>query len=216
MANPNAPHGFAPVQTGDASPWTGKARLYHIPSTDTNPYYIGDVVKTTGQTTGSDAYGVPDVIRVAVGAQTSVNVRGVLVGVMAAGVNTQGFPVGTPNLNTIVIPATKTSDYYVWVIDDPSAEFEIVGDNTTTLNPATGGTGGTPVIGSNAGFTVANPSGVTPVSATVLTTGSINTTATLPLKIMQLPFRPNVDFSANTPFIVRFNTHELLGSTAGV
>ncbi len=208
MANPNAPHGFAPVQTGDANAYNSKMRLYHIPSTDTNPYYIGDVVKTTGQTTGSDAFGVPDVIRVATGAQTAVNVRGVLVGVMASGVNTQGLSIGTPNLNIVNIPATKASDYYVWVIDDPGVEFEIQGDNSGTLTAGT-------TIAKNAGFTVANPTGISPVSGTVLTTASLASTSTLPLKVIQLPYRPNVDFTANTPMIVRFNTHELLGNTAG-
>lgn len=215
MANVNAPHGFTPVGTINGNPWNGKANLYHIPSTDTNAYYIGDAVKTTGQTTGSDASGVPDCIKLT-GTITTTAVRGVLVGVMASNVNTQGAQIGTPNLNVITIPATKTQDYYVWVVDDPNCMFEIQGDNASTLNPATGGSGSTPVVGGNAGFTVAAPTSPVPVSATVLTTASINTTAGLALKILSLPYRPNVDFTANTPFIVMFNQHELAGNTAGV
>jgi len=113
------------------------------------------------------------------------------------------------NLNVQFVPATKANDYYILVADDPDLVFEIQGDNAGTLNPATGGTGGTPVVGANAGYTVAAPTGTSPVSATVLTTASINTTSTLPLKIIGLPYRPNVDFTANTPFLVVINVHEL-------
>jgi len=54
MANPNAPHGMNPVMNLNGSPWNQTARLYYIPSTDTDALAIGDVMKSA---TGSDAAG---------------------------------------------------------------------------------------------------------------------------------------------------------------
>lgn len=212
MANVNAPHGLQPVQNSSGVSYSGGANLYWIPSTDAVTYYIGDPVTTIGTTGGSDANGTPQVKRAANGAVTAQQLRGVIVGVMTAAVNPGGTPPtgSVPNLNISYIPATKASDYYVWVADDPNLVFEIQGDNAGTLNPATSGAGSTPVVGGNAGYTQAAPGSVNgPVSGSVLTTASIATTSTLPLKIVSLPSRPNVDFTANTPFYVIINTHEL-------
>jgi hypothetical protein len=211
MANPNAPHGAQPVAYINGAPWTGKANLYRIPSANALAFYIGDFVTTIGTTTGGDALGVPDVTRAANGAVTSQQLRGVIVGVQVAPIGA-GAPGaaqgGSVNLNILYVPATKANDYYVWVADDPNLVFEIQGDNAGTLVPATGGGGGT--LFGNAGYNQAAPSVVTgPVSGTTLTTGTINVTSTLPLKILSLPYRPNVGYTANTPFLVEINTHEL-------
>lgn len=211
MANPNAPHGLQPVGYVNGAPWTGKANLYWIPSSDTNAYYIGDPVTTIGTTGGGDANGVPQIVVHAAGAVTSQQLRGVIVGfqVSPVGINQGGMvPGNAVNLNLAYVPATKANAYYALVADDPDLLFEIQGDNAGTLNPTTGTGGGT--LFGNAGYTQAAPGTVTgPVSGTILTTASINTTSTLPLKIISLAYRPNVDYTANTPFIVMINTHEL-------
>lgn len=219
MANANAPHGCQPVAYINGAPWTGKANLYRIPAADTNAYYIGDLVTTIGVTTGGDAVGVPDVKRAANGAVTSQQLRGAIVGVQAAPIGA-GAPGaaqgGAVNLNILYVPATKANDYYVWVADDPNLVFEMQGDNTTTLNMATGGAGSTPIMSSNCGYTQAAP-GTTagPVSGSVVTTASFATTSTLPLKVVNVPYRVNVVVGgAYTPFLVIINTHEL-GHGAG-
>lgn len=209
MANPNAPHGFAPVQNGDGSPYTGKGNLYHIPSTDTLAYFLGDVVASAA--TGGDANGVPDVIRQAdAAAAAAYNARGVIVGIMVAPIgagagNVQG---GNVDLNVQTIPATKTHDYYVLVADDPGLVMEVMGNNTaaftaTTINLNARMIQGTPVAGDLVSRSVID-----------LVTNVPATTATFPFKIVGVPLRPNVDFTANVPLLVRFNTHEL--SVAGV
>jgi hypothetical protein len=215
MANVNAPHGLQPVEDMSGRPYAGGFNLYWIPAADTSAYYVGDCVSTltgTGSTAlGSDVNGIPQ-CRKLTGAQTATAIRGVIIGFQVApiGVGAGQSQGNAVNLNIQNVPATKANDYYAMVADDPDLVFEIQGDNTTTLNPATGGIGGTPVIGANAGYTVAAPSAAyQPLSATVLTTASINTTATLPLKIIGLPYRPNVDFTAYTPFLVIINVHEL-------
>ena len=218
MANPNAPHGLQPVQNSSGVAYSGGGNLYWIPSTDAVAYYVGDIVTTIGTTSGSDANGVPQVKRAANGAVTSQQIRGVIVGIQVAPI---GVGIGAVsnanavNLNVQYVPATKANDYYVIVADDPNLIFEIQGDNSTTLNQATGGAGSTPIPGSNAGYNQAAPSNVNgPLSGSTLTTGSFATTSTLPLKVLSLPYRPNVDYTANTPFYVMINTHEL-GHGAG-
>jgi hypothetical protein len=211
MANPNAPHGANPVAYINGAPWNGKVNLYRIPAANALAFYIGDFVTTIGVTTGGDALGVPDVTRAANGAVTAQQLRGVITGVMVApiGVGAPGAAQGgAVNLNVMYVPATKANDYYVYVADDPNLLFEIQGDNTTTLVPATGGGGGT--LFGNAGYTQAAPGVVGgPMSGTVLTTASVNVTSTLPLKIISLPYRVNVGYTAYTPFLVEINTHEL-------
>src|SRR2546425_5677078 len=127
MANPNAPHGMNPVMNLNGTPWNQVARMYRIPSTDGTAYAIGDVVKSA---TGSDAAGVTNVIISAAG---NVN-RGVIVGIVVAPTIQQN-PVAsqTPNLNSMTIPATKLSDYYVYVVDDPFVIFEIQCEKTTAV-----------------------------------------------------------------------------------
>ena len=192
MPNVNAPSGLSPVRNGDGSPWNQQANLYYIPQADANAYYIGDLVKSIA---GADANGVARLTK-AVAGDTC---RGAIIGV-----------VTDPNaLATISIPATKVRDYYIWVVDDPNAWFEVQGDNSGTLAAT--------AIGKNANFTVAAPTGIVPFSATVLATATAAVTATLPLKILGLTQKEGQDFTANAKILVKFNTHELGGAgTLGV
>lgn len=220
MANTNAPHGMNPVGYTNGAPWTGKANLYHIQSTDTIAYYIGDIMQlvpsagANSSTHGSDALGVPNVTGFALGAVTSGSLVGPIVGIQVApvGIGTAGAGQGAAvNLNVMYVPATKANDYYVWIADDPNLEFEIQSDSTVLANATT--------VGENAGFTAAAPSTVNgPVSGTVLTGASLTTTITLPLKVVRMAYRPNTTLvSAYVPLIVRINTHQYVGAgTTGV
>ena len=219
MANVNAPHGMNPVGYTNGAPWSGKANLYHIQSSDTIAYYIGDIMQlvpvggANGSTHGSDSLGVPNVTGFALGAVTAGSLVGPIVGVQVAPLGTgAGNPQGqNVNLNVMSAPATKTYDYYVWIADDPNLEFEIQSDSTVLANATT--------VGENAGFTAAAPAtSFGPVSGTVLTGASVNTTITLPLKIVRMTYRPNVTLvSGFVPLIVRINTHQYVGAgTTGV
>jgi hypothetical protein len=219
MANPNAPHGMNPVGYTNGAPWSGKAHLYHIQSTDTIAYYIGDIMQlvpsggANSSTHGSDAQGVPNVTGFALGAVTAGSLVGPIVGVQVAPL---GIGAGNPqgqnvNLNVMSVPATKAYDYYVWIADDPNLEFEIQSDSTTLANATT--------VGENAGFTAAAPATTYgPMSGTVLTGASLATTITLPLKVVRLAYRVNVALvDKNVPLIVRINTHQYVGAgTTGV
>jgi len=218
MANPAAPHGMCPVAYLNGAPWTGKANLYHIQSTDTIAYYIGDIMQAVtatanGSTVGSDSLGVPNVtgfpLGVSVtgyGASGTANVGafiGPIVGVQVAPVgaganNAQGQNV---NLNVMSVPAVKTHDYYVWIADDPNLIFEIQGSASLAC------TASNTVESNTTFFPTAPATSFGPVSATVVDT--LVTSATAPLKVVSIPYRVNVSFGVNMPLLVKFNTHFL-------
>jgi hypothetical protein len=196
MANPNAPHGASPVSSVSGLSWNGTARLYNIPSTDGSAYAIGDFVKSA---TGSDVAGVTRVIQAAAGDVC----RGVVVGIVVAP-TAQQMPVTAqvPNLNLMTIPATKLSDYYVYVVDDPFIIFEIQNNNSSAMT----------VTSQNANFVTASL-GTNTFSQSMVNNASIATTNTLQLKILGLAQRVNVDKTANAPLLVMFNTHEFKTAT---
>ncbi len=201
MANLNAPKGFIPSRQVSGGPWSGQTNLYYIPSTDGSVFSPGDAVKSVAL---SDANGVMG-IQKAAGTDT---VRGVIVGFLPVapyGVSLQGLVVDLTLQN---IPATKTKAYYALVVDDPNVIFEIQDDGLAALTATS--------VNKNASFTVANPTAPQQNSASVLATGTVNTTNTLNLKIMGLVQRDDNAFGANAKWLVKFNLHELLGGTTAI
>jgi hypothetical protein len=203
MANIIQPHGFQPIRGNGM--YTGQTNIYYIPSTDTSEYSIGDAVKTVA---GGDPNGIP-AIQKSTGASAEYQ-RGVIVGVLAV------QAVGTPSLQgvplqleVINVPATKTRGYYVEVSDDPNQLYNISDDGLTALGAA--------ACNKNATFTVANNSNaLIGISATTLTSGTVATTATFPLKIRGLyqavaPGGGN-QYGVNAVWVVSFNLHELSAS----
>ena len=205
MANQKAPRGFVPSRYRDGSAWNGATNMYHIPSTDTNQYNPGDVVLSAA--TGADANGIPDVIKNTTG--TGV-VRGVVVGALIATPNLPSIQGTNLDLTVQNIPATKTHDYYVLVVDDPAVVFQIQDDGITTANLVAAS------VGLNASFTVTNPTSPQQNSATVLLSSSFAVTAGLTVKIIGLTQKPNNGFGAFATWDVVLNQHEFQGATAGV
>lgn len=190
MANVNRPHGASPVRSV-ISPWNGQVNLYWIPSTDNSAYYVGDIVELS---TGADANGVPKITKAAT--STSGDFLGEVVSVQ----------FNPNNLNSLVIPATKTQDYYVYVADDPNALFVMQDDGVTAGNL------GVAAVGKNSGFTVAAPSSsVVPTSASVLTSSTFATTDTLPIKIVGVYQVPGQTIGAYTQWLCKWNKQTLAG-----
>lgn len=205
MANFKQPRGFVPSRYLNGAAWSGGANMYHIPAADTNQYNPGDVVLSAA--TGADANGIADVIKNTSG--TGV-IRGVVIGCLVASPNLPSL-VGT-NLNLTVqnIPATKTQDYYVLVVDDPKVVFQIQDDGITTGNLVAAS------VGLNSSFTVTNPTAPSQNSATVLLSSSFLGTAALTVKLLGLTQIPNNAFGANATWDVIFNQHEFQGNTTGI
>ena len=198
MANLNAPKGAVPLRYLNGAAWNGSTNLYYIPSSDGNQYNVGDFVATAA---GGDANGVPIVTKTS----ASTPLRGVITGVAIAGYNNPSITGTNLDLTIQNIPATKLKGYYVFVCDDPNVLYEIQDDGLNALTST--------ACNKNALYTVANPTSPGQNSATVLTTSTIATTNTLPLKIMGLSQKPNNVFGANALWVVKINAHELIGPT---
>lgn len=208
--NPNRPVGLAPIASLSASNYTGKGRLYFIPRTDTNPYYIGDLVTVSG--TGDPVAGLPG-IALAQPGQSAVGV------VMALGVTRDGGAYANPgNLDITWRPAgANVKDYYALVEDDPNVIYEIQeGGTGTNLTSA--------ALQSNANIVYNTPSSGVVLSGTQLDNASVGTAATLNLKIMSLVRRVDNNFVTTAPgtggggqkWWVLINNHVYRAGTTGV
>lgn len=202
MANIDNRRGFVPRRYRDGSAWNGATNIYVVLAADANQISPGDAVKSFA---GGDANGIPAVTK-ALGTDT---VRGVVVGVMAAAPNAPSLVGTTLDLTLQNIPAAKTKDYYVMVVDDPAVVFELQDDGITALTATS--------LSKNASFTVVNPTAPNQNSQSVLTTASVAVTLGLPLKIVGIVPLPNNALGPFCGYLVVFNQHELGGTgTVGI
>lgn len=199
MANTSRVNGLNPVRSmvGDAN--HGQVNTYFIPSGDGTAVFVGDAVKAdaTGDpvASGGRAEGRQSVVQAA----ASNAIIGVVV----------GFAVDPTNLNTPQYRAASTGKY-VLLADSPDQIFEIQTSNGT-LTVAD--------VGLNANIAVAAGSTTTGASGMTLDVATINTTATLPLRIVGFTQRPDNDNTAAlAKVLVRINNHQNAASTgvAGV
>jgi hypothetical protein len=201
MANTNAPFGLAPVQYLNGSPFNGKGRRYYIPSGDTNKYAIGDPVITS--TGAADSMGVQAVTLATAG--DSHPVLGVIVGFGSSvyggpGVDTNSQFAGA------VIPATKTHDYYVYVVDDPNVLFEIqeYGSSYTVAD-----------VGKNCNLKSGTDNGY--VSGWVLDDSAVSATnSTRQLRLVGLVQRRDNAPGAYARWLVLINLHQYKAGVAGI
>lgn len=213
MPNAAAPFGLRPSHNITGSDYHGQSRLYRIPSTDTVAYSIGDVVIDAAG--GDVKTGVSDVILYGTRGSTSTsgNTRGVIVGFATAAGNVGGSTAivgGDPDASSLmIIPATKTKAYYVYVCDDPSMIYEA---QTNTIAST--------AFNKNTGLVVgAAPTATSPNCKTIIDGASATTTSTLPIKIVGAPERIDNDLTSpgtNAYIWVMLNTHNLNSPTAGV
>lgn len=203
MANQNKPSGLSPVGYLNGAPWTGGGRVYCIPDTDdTLIYAIGDPVDLAG---GADSNGVPTITLATAGITNPV------LGAIVSGAGAPGFgqSYGVPADSPVVIPATKSRNYYVLVADDPNTIFEIqeVGGGTQ-LTAAEVGLNAPLISGTNNGY----------VSGWQLNNAGEVTTATEQLRLLGLsqPWTGNNAFGAYAKWLVFINNHRYRIGQAGV
>lgn len=201
MPNTNTPQGLKPVGYLGAAEWNGQVRRYCIPQADTNAYAIGDPVTIAGS---ADARGVATVVLATPGSA----LLGPIVGM--GGTAFGGPSVDPANLNTTVIPATKTRAYYVSVADDPNTIFEVQEIGTgTALAAADVGLNANLVAGTNSGY----------LSGWLLTNTTEATTATLDVKLLgltQVPDPDNNTFGAFAKWRVIINNHCFRAGAVGL
>lgn len=205
MASVSRINGFRPVKHLNGSPYNGQANLYFVPSSNSDVIMVGDLVKLAGD--GRSPTGVPTVARHAGGASEAA--LGVVVGILFEGVgDVQNMPP-VNDLNTPVYRRAST-DRYLLVADAADIVLEA---QTSGATLATADFGQNCQVAVTAGSTTSGASGMT------IDLGNKGSTATLPLKIIGMPSRPdnNIGDSFTNAYVI-INNHQLSGGTgtAGV
>lgn len=197
MANEARVNGFKPVKYLNGAPYNGQATLYCTTTADGVALFVGDLVKLAGT---ADANGVRGVAQ----AEASDACVGVVVGIV-------------PSMTALDTPQYRAASTarYVLVADDPNIIFEAQEDGATDPLEMVD-------AGLNVNFVVGAGSTTTGASGMQIDSNTEDTTATLPLKLIEPVQRPDNELvatgQANTRWLVKINNHQL-GShtgTAGV
>lgn len=186
--------GFRPVKTVTGAPYNGQAELAFVPSSDSTVIMVGDAVKLLGD--ARSPTGAPTVTRVSGATDIAF---GIVVGILFSGVgDTQNVPPVT-DLNTPVYRRAST-DRYLLVCTDPNVVYEAqylttsVAAATITANVGLNGSWDV-----TAGSTTSGSSGMSIAALSA-------TTATLPLKVVGFPNRPdNVPGDTYFSYYVKLN-----------
>ena len=205
MASVSRINGLRPVKMITGAPYNGQANLYFVPSSNSDVIMVGDVVKLAGD--ARSPTGAPTVARHAGGATEAA--VGVVVGILFTGVGDAANVPPVTDLNTPVYRRAST-DRYLLVADDPNLVFEA---QTMGATLATADIGLNAEVDVTAGSTTSGASGM----AVDLSTKAA--TATLPLKVLGFPNRPDNNIGdAFTNVYVLINNHQYARSTgsAGV
>lgn len=199
MAYPtvSAPYGLKPVNRIDGMPYAGAIRQIPVAAGFATAIFNGDTVKID-----SDGYLIKS---------TTTN-SGTIVGVCVGGsyTNSSGQPVQGQ-----YIPAgqsTASNLAYAYVVDDPMALFKVavVAAGATTMSSA-----GRAVVGTNLPLVLNAGSTTTGDSAFGVTTTGAGTTATIPVRVIDVV--PETATAADTyvELLVKINTHQY-NDTTGV
>lgn len=165
-----------------------QTEMMFVPASDATVIMVGDLVQLAGD--ARSPTGAPTVTRLASATGTPV---GVVVGITFEGMGDAQNVPPVDNLNTPVYRRANT-DRYLMVCTDPNAVYEVefaTASAAAAVITAAVGQNGQPTL--TAGNTASGASGMV-LSATLATT------ATLPLKIVGFPYRPD-----NTPGDVAFS-----------
>ena len=197
MASVSRINGFRPVKTINGGPYNGQANLYFVPSSDSTVILVGDAVKLAGDARA--ATGAPTVTRAGA---TDAPV-GIVVGILFTGV---GDLTNMPPVNDLNTPVYRraSTDRYLLVCDDPSVVYEVQYAGTSVAAATI-----TANVGQNGQFTTTAGSTASGSSGMQLDSSGLATTATLPLKIVGFPNRPD-----NIPGDVYFSYYVKLNNMA--
>lgn len=194
MSSVSRINGFRPVKHVSGAPYNGQANVYFMPASDATVVMVGDAVKLLGDARA--ASGVATVTRCAA---TDIAV-GVVVGILFTGV---GDTVNMPPVNDLNTPVYRraSTDRYVLVSDDPGMIYEVQYAGTSVAAATI-----TANVGLNGQFTTTAGSTTSGSSGMQLDSAGLATTATLPLKVIGFPNRPdNVPGDTYFSYYVKLN-----------
>lgn len=180
MASVSRINGFRLAKYLSGGGMTGQVETAFVPSSDSTVIMPGDLVVLAGD--ARSATGVPTVTRASV---TTGAVFGVVVGISFEG---QGDTMNVPPVNDLNTPIYRraSTDRYLLVCTDPNAVFEVQASQTSIAAATL-----TALVGLNAPFTTTAGNTSSGASGMQVDTSAAATTATLPLKIVGIPNRPD-------------------------
>jgi len=199
MASVSKINGFKPVRHLSGAPYNGQFETFFAASGNGDTIMVGDAVKLAGDARA--ASGAPTVARCGA---TDIAV-GVVVGISFEG---QGDATNIPPVTSLDAPVYRaaSTNRYLLVCTDPSVIYEVQYAGTSVAAATI-----TANVGLNGQFTTTAGSTVTGSSGMQLDSAGLATTATLPLKIVGYPNRPD-----NVPGDTYFNYYvKLNGAVYG-
>jgi len=198
MAYPtvSAPYGLKPVNRIDGMPYAGAIRQIPVAAAFATAVFFGDTVAidSTGYLVVSSTTNSGAVVGVCVGGQY---------------VNSSGQTVQGQYLPALISTATNLA--YAYVIDDPMALFKVaVVSSGTTMSSA-----GRTVVGTNLALVLNAGNTVTGDSAFAVTLTGAGTTATIPIRVIDVVPETATAADTYTELLVKINTHQY-NNTTGV
>jgi hypothetical protein len=197
MAYPtvSAPYGLEPVNSIDGKPYAGAIRQIPVAAGFATAIFNGDTVLI------SDGYLVKS---------TTTNSGGI-VGVCVGGqyVNSSGQTVQGQYIPALASTASNLA--YAYVVDDPMALFKVA----VVTSGTTMGTASRADVGSNVPLVLNAGSTTTGNSAFGVTLTGAGTTATIPLRVIDVVPETATAADTYTELLVKINTHQY-NNTTGV
>lgn len=198
MAYPtvSAPYGLKPINRIDGMPYAGAFRQIPVAASFATAIFFGDTVQidSTGYLVLSTATNSGTIVGVCVGGQY---------------VNSSGQTVQGQYLPASI--STSTNPAYAYVIDDPMALFKVaVVSSGTTMSSA-----GRTVVGTNLALVLNAGNTTTGDSAYAVTLTGAGTTATIPIRVIDVVPETATAADTYTELLVKINTHQY-NNTTGV
>ena len=198
MAYPtvSAPYGLKPINRIDGLPYAGAFRQIPVAASFGTAIFFGDTVQID-----STGYLI---------LSTSTN-AGTIVGVCVGGqyVNSSGQTVQGQYIPASI--STSTNLAYAYVVDDPNALFKVaVVSSGTTMSSA-----GRTVVGSNLALVLNAGNTTTGDSAYAVTLTGAGTTATIPIRVIDVVPETATAADTYTELLVKINAHQY-NNTPGV
>lgn len=194
MANANTPFGLLPYADTSGRPYNGAVRVYYVPASNATALYIGDPVVTI--TNSSDGNGVQSVGIASAGGSNYI--LGAFMGIA----NNAGMTT-IPVLQSSNVYLAASTAAYVYVCDDPNALYKVQ-ENGAMVSGASG---------RNVNLVSGTGSTVTGFSGWQLNSSTLNTTATLQMRIIQLLQESDNAVGTNAKWLCRINLNQLTNTT---
>lgn len=198
MAYPtvSAPYGLKPVNSIDGKPYAGAIRQIPVAASFGTAIFSGDTVQidSTGYLILSTSTNAGTIIGVCVGGQY---------------VNSSGQTVQSQFIPASV--STATNYAYAYVVDDQQALFKVaVVSSGTTMSSA-----GRTVVGTNLALVLNAGNTTTGNSAFAVTLTGAGTTATIPIRVIDVVPETATAADTYTELLVKINVHQY-NNTTGV